>query len=222
MSELDLMRQVFTRCGGTIRAAAAANGIDENFLAALVAGESGGDFNAKQFEKNVLASLWEVLLGRKAAFGSIGRTDLQQYVFAAVSSGTGVWGRNPAEGIEACNRTLFALDGLATSWGLTQIMGYHTLTHVGWSVDRLRDPAANLYCACVLLKEFIAEYHLNPPGLAVDPAWAAALFTCWNTGRPDGHTFDPNYVANGQARMALYPEAVRLGGGIPWIDAVRP
>ena len=32
------------------------------------------------------------------------------------------------------------------------------------------------------------------------------LFCCWNTGRPYGKTFDPNYVENGLRRLRIYRE----------------
>ena len=32
----------------------------------------------------------------------------------------------------------------------------------------------------------------------------AELFRCWNTGRPNGKTFDPNYVQNGLRRIEIY------------------
>ena len=58
----------------------AASSVPASFLGALVANESGGNVLAKRFEPAVLAHLWEVLLGRKAAYGTIGRTDLVAFV----------------------------------------------------------------------------------------------------------------------------------------------
>jgi hypothetical protein len=206
MSDLDLMRQVFTKAnGGTIRQAAMASGIPEAFLAALVANESGGDYNAKRFEPRVLSSLWEVLLGRKAHFGSIGRDDIRQYI---VPAGFAVDSANSADVTgatrTACDVAMQRLDSLATSWGLTQIMGYQVLP-VGKKVDVLRDPAGNLDFACALLKQFAVRFQLE---------WGDTekLFRCWNTGSPSGETFDPNYAANGLARMALWPQVLQIMG----------
>lgn len=199
-ANLDLMRQVFVKAnGGTIRVACRASSVPEAFLAALVAGESGGDFNAKRFEPAVLVSLWQVLLGRKAHFGSIGGQDLLAYI------GKGVV---PFEGnsvIPAISNAMQRLDSLATSWGLTQIMGYNAMA-VGKSVDVLRDPAGNLDFALAMLARFAAQFHLD---VTKD---FEQMFRCWNTGQPDGTTFNPNYVANGLARMQLWPEVLRLMG----------
>jgi len=30
------------------------------------------------------------------------------------------------------------------------------------------------------------------------------MFCCWNTGRPYGKTFDPDYVEKGLRRMRIY------------------
>src|SRR5216684_9160825 len=80
MSEQELMQFVKSVWYTTIMGACEASSIPPAFLAALIAGESGGKNDAKRFEPAVLHALWEVLLGRKAAFGSIGRADLVAFV----------------------------------------------------------------------------------------------------------------------------------------------
>lgn len=220
MSDLDLMRQVFTRCGGTIRAACAAfsssgfvstnpetRSVPESFLAALVANESGGDSNAKRFEKGVLASLWEVCASRKASYGSIGRQDLLLYLLPTAVSGLRATGpEGDATLSNAIAGALLRLDSLATSWGLTQIMGYHVL-EVGKQVDVLRDPRGNLDFALVLLAQFAARFQLDPTKEFPE------LFRCWNTGRPDGVTFDPQYVQHGMERMDLWHDVAPASDG---------
>ena len=81
----------------------------------------------------------------------------------------------------------------ATSWGLTQIMGedYDGVPSV------LANPAVNLLTAVDLLEEFMHRFQLLPTEFE-------RLFKCWNTGSPVGRTYDPNYVANGLARIAAY------------------
>jgi hypothetical protein len=150
------------------------------FLAALIANETGGDPTKKRFEKGALAQIWEVLLGRSPAFGSISRKDIYQWL-PSVSL---------QEGLEL-------IDGLATSWGLTQIMGYQMI-HPERRIHDLQDPAYSLNFSCQLLGEFAKDKGLN---VAAD---FSELLDCWNTGRPHAPTADPSYIPNGLARMAIY------------------
>ena len=48
-----------------------------------------------------------------------------------------------------------------------------------------------------LIHEFAARFHLDPQ------RDFEALFRCWNTGRPNGQTYDPAYVEKGLRRAAL-------------------
>jgi len=209
MSDLDLMKQVFVKAnGGRIRVACRASSIPENFLAALVAGESGGDFNAKRFEPAVFTHLWEVCVGRKAAYGSIGGRDLLLYVMPKSVSELRSDGATTATISDAVTIAMQRLDSLATSWGLTQIMGYNVL-EVGKTVDTLRDPDGNLNFAIAMLTRFAARFHLDVTKDFAD------LFRCWNTGQPDGKTFDPNYVINGLNRMAVWPQVLTAMGASP-------
>lgn len=88
---------------------------------------------------------------------------------------------------------------LSTSWGLTQIMGYHLIGRAD-PIERLLEPAFHYQVAVQLLEEFVLRHHLDP---AQD---FEALFRCWNTGRPDGQTADPRYAENGLRRLNLYRE----------------
>jgi hypothetical protein len=195
VSEQELMQSIKTAWGAAIADACSTSSIPENFLAALIAGESGGHNDARRFEKNVLLSLWEVLLGRKAAFGSIGRADLVKFTAAQSTLSLGLAG---ARGIDSLPPDAFQrVDGLATSWGLTQIMGYHVLG-AGLTLDDLRDPAKHLRFALTMLTGFAHQFQLDVTREFDE------LFRCWNTGRPDGTTFDPAYVNNGLARMAVW------------------
>ena len=89
-----------------------------------------------------------------------------------------------------------AIRHLATSWGLTQIMGYHMLGRPE-PVERLCDPAFHYRVATDLLQDFAKCFHLDPQ------RDFEALFRCWNTGRPDGKTYDPDYVQNGLRRIEV-------------------
>ena len=194
MSEQELMQSIKTVWGAHIQTAASTSSVPASFLAALVANESGGKADAKRFEPGVLAHLWEVLLGRKAAFGSIGRADLVAYVSALERNGTPrVPGNLPADAFER-------VDALATSWGLTQVMGYHVLDSLinPGSIENLKDGAGNLVVTLRMLAQFARRFDLD---VTKD---FEQLFRCWNTGQPDGKTFDQNYALNGLTRMAVW------------------
>ena len=194
MSEHDLMQSIKATWGTVIADACKTSRVPPAFIAALIAGESGGKNDAKRFEKSVLTALWEVLLGRKASFGSIGRADLVAFV-------TGIPG-TPINAPRSLPPDSFQrLDVLATSFGLTQIMGYHVLEQsIGHSVDteELKNPNTHLAIAMRLLAQFANRF-----GLDVMNDFEQ-LFRCWNTGQPDGRTFDPAYVGNALARMAIW------------------
>lgn len=190
MSDLDLMQNLKTRFGGTIAAAASVSSVPAPFLAALIANESGGNINAKRFEPHVLTALWEVLLGRKEAYGSIARASLLGYV-----SGLSV---PPVNAIASLPANAFQrVDALATSWGITQIMGYHAL-EFGGTIDDLTSPEENLDTATKMFAGFARSFQLD---LTKD---FEAMLRCWNGGHPTAPTFDPQYVPNGLARMLVW------------------
>jgi hypothetical protein len=195
MSDQELMQAVKTKWGVTIDDVCSASSIPPAFLAALIANEDGfhgGDPTAHRFEKLVLAQLWQVLMGRAAAYEGIGRADLVSYLTGISGTPLTVPRSIPAD---ALNR----LDGLANSWGLTQIMGWHVF-ELGITVEELKLPSGNLRAATKLLAQFVAKFQLDVTVLKD----LGELFDAWNTGRPDGATFDPNYVTNGLARMSAY------------------
>ena len=190
MTDLELMQSIKVKWGATIDIAAQNSTVPAEFFSALTANESGGDPNAHRVEKNVLASLWQVLMGRAPAYGTIAGKDL----VAHVTGFSGVPATVPrALPADAFNR----LDDLATSWGLVQIMGYHALEQ-GITIEELKSPQGNLDASLFLLADFSRRFDL------VVTRDFEQLFRCWNTGRPDGQTFDPQYVPNGLARMALW------------------
>lgn len=185
----QLMATIRTRWGATIAYACRNSAVPPHFLAALIANESGGDASVKRFEAAVLVSLWNVLTGRKATFGSIGRQDLLDYL---IPSASGILGGLQGVALGAVTR----LDGLATSWGLTQIMGYNFLGVV--EPAALADPVRNMNLALGLLEQFSNRWSLDP---SKD---FEQLFRCWNTGRPDGATYDPKYPDKGILRLEIY------------------
>lgn len=186
-----LMASIRARYGVVIDAACAGTEIEPAFLAALVANESGGNLQATRFEPAVLVSLWQVLQGRKAAFGSIGAQDLAAFVFTPVAG--------------AANNSLAAmqrLDRLATSWGLTQIMGYNVLG-VLQDPATLATPQACFRVTLQMLADFIKRFGITQTFSS--NCWER-LFRCWNAGSPDSATFDPNYPTLGIARAYIYEQ----------------
>jgi hypothetical protein len=181
-AELALMRTIRQTWGQEIAAAVKDTAIPERFMAALIANETGGNRNSERFEPTVFAELAKVMLGKRGAYGKITTEDLLAYEADA------------SRILNSAGSEVGRLMYLATSHGLTQIMGYH-------SIDDALDTIPNdLEQTVKLLRDFAAEFHLN---LAND---FEQLFRCWNSGKPDGKTFDPNYVPNGLERMGLYAQ----------------
>ena len=76
-------------------------------------------------------------------------------------------------------------------------MGYHPLGRNA-PVRALLDPSFHFRTALALLAEFAERYQLDVTR-EFEP-----VFRCWNTGAPDGKTFDPGYAAKGLKRMEVY------------------
>lgn len=190
--EIQLMQTIRTKWGVAI--ASNAGAFPQEFLAALVANESGGDATQKRFEPGVLRDLWDVLMSRRAAYGSIGRQDVLEKIVGDIGmpinhGGTPQWMLDFSNG-------LVVLDSLATSWGLTQIMGYETIPFKVHTAS-LKN-SVGLHYTGLILAQMATEYGLD---LSKD---FEKMFDCWNTGRPHAPTADPDYIPNGMARLQLY------------------
>ena len=211
----QLMARIRSSWGDAIVLACAASSVPPSFLAALIANESGGDPGVHRFEKAVLAALWEVLLGRAPAYGSLLRNDILGYavgIGGAASAGNAA-GSASLAGAAAVAGALQRIDGLATSQGLTQVMGYEAIAFHLDGAARLAEPATELPITLRMLGQFADRFQLD---LAAD---FEPLFRCWNSGRPHAPTFDPQYVPNGLARMQAYQglsqERVSTASGAP-------
>jgi hypothetical protein len=194
MSEQELMQSIKENWSVEIAAACQNSSVPPALLAALIANETGGKNHVERFEPAVFERLKEVLLGTKAHYAPAGikrpivRTDLLAYC-------------DPGLGQERGDfpTALQCLHNLSTSWGLTQIMGWHLIEfQSGLGTAWLSTPSGNLNFATRLLAWFAEHYSLD---LATG---FGDLFTCWNTGEPTGTTYDPHYVSNGFARMAVW------------------
>ena len=192
--ELKLMTEIRDEWGEVIAATCRASSIPPPFIAALIAEESGGKIDAKRFEPGTLHALWEVIMGRKADFGTISREDILLYALPVPAP--------PLNNLDTLAKLFKPIDDLASSWGLTQIMGYHVLERCSGIVTTLdlTLPGRSLPLTLRLLAQFALRFQLN---LAKE---FSEMFSCWNTGEPNGKTADPQYIPRGLARMALYAQ----------------
>ena len=220
VTEFHLMERIFDGCDRLMRMACAFSSVPVAFLAGLVANESGGDARAMRFEPAVYDHLAAVAQGGRPAYGAIGQKALEAEIEDALhpksdsyhahfltasfaERSASALGETPDE----------ALRELATSWGYTQIMGYHMIWRGGEARDLL-DPDFHFSMALELVAQFAESYQLDVR------CEFRELFGCWNTGRPYGETTDPRYVENGLRRMAIYRQVEEArsresGAGVP-------
>lgn len=150
--------------------------VPESFLAGLIGVEAGRDRNGKivetstRYEPHVYRKLRDVKDGRLNSYSNIRRAQIQDAGEAA-------------------------LKALATSYGVTQIMGWWAL-HLDTTVAEIRDPETHLGYAIKLLEKNAGKY--------IKTGNYAAALRIWNTGKPNGKTHDPSYVANALAVKTAY------------------
>lgn len=203
-AERRLVQRVFERCGEAIQDACAMSSLPPEFLGALTANESGGCADATRFEPGVYRHLQAVAEGQSPAYGSINLTKLDRELAQLLPpTDAALHARTLTPAFAANHRAELqgaadeALRQLATSWGYTQIMGYHMIGQPG-ALRQLVEPAFHFRMAIRLLSEFAADYQLDRGQEFPE------MFCCWNTGRPYGKTFDPDYVEKGLRRMRIY------------------
>lgn len=189
-----LLSAIREKYSAYIDSACRGSGFPASLLAALTANETGIDPTKSRFESNVFVDLAQVLAGKKANFGSIGAEDILHFISP-----------EQPEVRDDVVLSLRDLMNLATSWGPTQIMGYHIFQFPTFksTVDYLANLSSHYVIAVALLTQFKSEFHLSGD-FTDETDDASAYFRCWNTGRPDGQTFDPHYAANGLRRMRIY------------------
>lgn len=154
--------------------------IPESYLAAVISLETFpvGNWESERFEAHIYRRLLALKQGGKA-FGSIPRRKLLKY-------------------------TDRELRQFATSYGPTQMMGYHCL-QINCSISDLKG-SYHLQWAVTWMEENYGHY-------ARRGNWEACL-RIHNTGRPDGKTYHANYVRNGLIRMDYYEKWIRRKGKI--------
>ena len=204
------MRRVHARCGDVIREACRYSSVPPEFLAALTANESAANARAARFEPAVYRHLKAVAEGKAPAYGGIRResldAEIEEMLHPKSAAFHGVYlNASFTQTHAACLAASpdAALRDLATSWGFTQIMGYHLVRREG-TVGDLLEPRFHFRLALELLAEFAARYELD---LARE---FEEMFRCWNSGQPYGETFHPDYVEKGLIRMRLYSQLLTV------------
>lgn len=193
-----MMKLISTRFGALIAESVIGWPLPASFLAALIANESSGDPNAKRFESTHFSEILLVMAGQQPVFDKtglsrvLGRDDLARWITP-----------DPKFGVTLTfQASLARAIQLATSWGLTQIMGWNFLEfdRTNWLTP---DPGQQLQMTMTLLSYRANKWHLN---MAAD---FEKLFASWNAWVPDPtKTTDPKYCEKGLLRMRLY-EAIR-------------
>lgn len=201
------MQRIKDQWGATITEACRYSSVPPEFLAALIANESAGISDATRFEPRVYRYLRAVVKGERRRFGEIFHRDIDAEVAEMAKSPEYHCAKLDERFVRVYGGRLLdfedaALRDLATSFGLTQVMGYHMISRPG-TPRALLEPIVNLKISLGLLAEFAEHYGLN---LTLE---FPELLRCFNTGGPYGTTFDPKYVENGLGRMQIYRELNR-------------
>lgn len=196
MNDLELMQKIKSELGDYIAGAVEGTPFPPSLLAALTANESDGIANAQRFEPAVFADLAEVLVLQKPSYCPAGSKrallsgDLLHACWPQTSPVAG-----KSSDVFTFPQGVLALKNLATSFGPTQIMGWHSI-ELAFPLGDLCNLATHFERTVQLLQWFASRYIL-----ASD---YPAYFHCWNTGSPTAPTHDPDYVLNGANRMRLY------------------
>jgi hypothetical protein len=210
-AEYRLVRKVYARCDEFIQEACRSSSVPAELLGALTANESGGNPTAVRFEPAVYRHLKAVAAGESPRYAGICAPALCEELTEVLHPKTGEFHEKflnslftAGQASELSRLADEALRELASSWGFTQIMGFHLIGRHG-TVRDLVEPRFHYHLANQLLAEFAASYQLD---LSRE---FEGLFRCWNTGRPDGQTTDPAYVENGLRRMEIYRALILQG-----------
>lgn len=158
-------------------------GLPESYLVGLIYVEcSSLDPKANRFEPSVMESIETVARGKPSqAYPGFNQGAIRQYIL-----------RN------AENEAM--LKPLATSYGVVQIMGYHYL--INWG----------LVPAQFQTVDFQESLHYSTLFVAGELGRAnnyEELLRIHNTGRPDGQTYDPEYVEKATTVMEAYREYLK-------------
>lgn len=205
MTDAQMMTKIRADFGDYIAGAVEGTPFPATLLGAIVANESSGIATATRFEPAVLAALAQVLTEQKLAYGPPGiKAPIVAPALLAYAVPLHVMVKGaPAEPMLSFAGSLLALINLSTSWGPTQIMGWHAL-EMGYPLGEITNIEMHFEHAVQLLTHFYEMYGMEP--LSPD-ACMTALLHCWNTGSPTAPTFDLGYAAKGLKRAELYDAA---------------
>lgn len=168
--EDKIMYKIYHQWHPKIMDAVSGTDISAAYMAALISLESSppGNARSERFEQHIYERLYN-LKHQAQKFGSIKQSDLARYDDAGMRQ-------------------------LATSYGLTQIMGYHCI-RMGCTIDELRGEDHLLWAIGYMMNHYQKA--------AAQKDWQAA-FRIHNTGRPDGRPHRADYVERGLLRMEYY------------------
>ncbi len=93
---------------------------------------------------------------------------------------------------------------LSTSYGLTQIMGYHCLD-LGCSIDDLRSSDHLLWSIAYIRKHYLKYVK--------EKKWDVC-FRMHNTGNPFGTPHNKDYIKKGMIRIEYYKKWMRIKGNL--------
>ncbi len=176
--ERNLMRSIKKRWGSRITLTCAGTSISPDFIGALISVESAGDPFAKRFEPHVFNRLKRVRAGKVAK--------LKDPI-------------SPVKPIQLQGLDDETLWRLAHSYGLTQIMGYHShFNDTGSDPVSLFNASVSLSETCDLLTRFAEKYNLD-----LDKDYEK-LGRAWNTGTITRPTYSKAYLPRILRRMKIY------------------
>lgn len=211
--EILLMQRIHAELGDYILGAIEGTKFPAPLLAAITANESDGVPTAQRLEPDVLSEFMQMVAGQKLSFAPAGikaPITVQQMTRVFVSPSFVLTGKLSVPS------DLLALLHLSTSFGPTQIMGWHAV-EFGYDIADLTNLATHFERAVELLEQFDLRYSiLSAQGFL--PGDVEPFLRCWNTGSPVGKTFDPDYVAIGENRFDVYG-AILNGNAGPQPDA---
>ena len=175
-----IMLHIYHRLNKEILAAVDGTEIPASYLAALISLESHppGNRNSQRFESKIFQRLLELKKDGRS-FGGIPRSRVSDL-------------------------TDSQLRELATSYGLTQIMGYHCLD-MGCSIQDLSGDYHLMWSVAYIRRHYLQKIKQKD--------WQAC-FRIHNTGKPEGTTHRNDYAEKGVLRMQYYDEWQKKKGSI--------
>jgi hypothetical protein len=175
-----LAKQIFDGFDKRIYEATVGSNVPPRFIAGLMGNEAGKDRHgnivesATRFEPGVYARLKDVRDGQRRSYQFITKQDI-------------------------ADANDEALHALCTSYGATQIMGYHVIKNLHCTIADLRNPYKHFFYTVKLLD--LNGYPKNATEARMDKEMRQ-----WNTGSEGGRTYHDNYVPDAKLVRAAYAE----------------